>query len=118
MKQAIEVAKHYFELSNQRKLDEIKRLFRPSSTYSSETAGVFLGVDRIMQMQAEFFAAYEELHWQVQQMQEIDPGIVLFEFTFSGVTHEGATIRREGLETLIIFEGKIQHVEVRKKCTD
>ena len=41
MSEAMEIAKHYFELSNQQKLDEIEALFTRSSIYSSENTGVY-----------------------------------------------------------------------------
>lgn len=115
MNDALTLAKHYFDLSNQRKLSEISKLFTPSSTYSSANTGMYLGADHIMQMQSEFFAGYETLGWVVNKVEEVKPGIVLFDFTFTGKTLDGNTVTRDGLEYVIVYNGKIQHIEVRNK---
>lgn len=115
MSESIALAKHYFDLSNAGKLDEIETLFTPSSTYSSANAGVYLGVDQIMGMQRKFFASFKEMGWDVHSVEEVQSGVVLFDFTFSGVTNDGEKVHRPGLEYVITYNGKLQHVEVRNK---
>lgn len=115
MTDAVQLAKRYFELSNNRKLAEIKKLFTPSSTYSSMNTGLYLGADQIMEMQSEFFANFEALRWEVHSVRAVKPGVILFDFTFSGETLNGETIRRPGWEYVVVYNGKIQHVEVRNK---
>ena len=112
---AVELAQRYFDLSNQGNLAEIEKLFTSSSTYSSANTGVYLGVDQIMDMQAAFFAGFETLAWDVHQVEEIRPGVVLFDFTFSGKTLDGETVVRPGLEYVIVYHGKLQHVDVRNR---
>lgn len=115
MSDAIDLAKHYFDLSNDGKLAEIGQLFTPASTYSSANSGIYLGAEQIMAMQAEFFAGYETLNWEVNRVEEVKPGIVLFDFSFTGKTLDGEVICRSGLEYVIVHQGKIQHIEVRNK---
>jgi ketosteroid isomerase-like protein len=115
MSDALQLAKHYFDLSNEGKLADIKKLFTPSSTYSSANTGVYLGVEQIMAMQAEFFAGYEFLSWNVHNVEEVRPGVVLFDFTFSGKIRDGKTVSRRGVEYVVVHDGKIQHIEVRNK---
>jgi len=115
MSQALEIAQRYFELSNQSKLDEIEKLLDKSSTYSSQNSGVFLGVLDIVAMQRRFHSSFKALNWQILSVDEVSPGIVLFEFVFKGDKHSGETVNIEGLEYVIVFEEKIQHIEVRNK---
>ena len=115
MTDAVQLAKHYFDLSNEGKLADIKKLFTPSSTYSSANKGVYLGADQIMDMQTKFFAGFETMGWDVHSVKEVKPGIVLFDFTFSGKTLDGEAVHRSGQEYVIVYNGKIQHVEVRNK---
>ena len=115
MSDAVKLAKYYFNLSNQRNLSEIESLLTPSSTYSSVNTGVFLGVDQIVEMQKQFFDSFDTMGWDIQRVEEVRPGVVLFEFTFSGVTHDGEEVHRPGLEYVIVHNQKIQHVEVRNK---
>ena len=115
MGNALQLAKHYFNLSNEGRLSDIRKLFTPSSTYSSENTGVYLGADQIMEMQTEFFASFETMGWDVHSVKEVKPGIVLFDFTFSGKTLDGEAVHRSGREYVIVYNGKIQHIEVRNK---
>ena len=115
MSGAVKLAEHYFALSNAGKLDEIETLFTPSSTYSSANAGVFLGAEQIIGMQRTFFSSFKKMGWDVHNVEEVRPGVVLFDFTFSGVTNDDENINRPGLEYVIVYNDKLQHVEVRNK---
>ena len=115
MSNAVQLAKHYFDLSNEGRLSEIKKLFTASTTYSSDNTGLYLGADQIMEMQKAFFADFETLSWTVRSVEEVKPGIVLFDFTFSGKTTAGDSVSRDGLEYVIVHQDKIQHIEVRSR---
>ena len=115
MSEARKLAEHYFALSNARNLDASERLFTPSSTYSSVNTGVFLGSEQITGMQRQFSSGFKTMEWVVHSVEEVRPGVVLFDFTFSGVTNDGHHVERPGLEYVIVYNGKIQHVEVRNK---
>ena len=118
MTDTVQLAKQYFDLSNKRKLTEIKKLFSSSSTYSSANKGIFLGADQIMDMQTKFFSGFNTLGWDVHTIKEIKPGIVFFDFTFTGITLDGEVVQRSGKEYVIVYNGKIQHVEVRNENCD
>ena len=115
MTDAVQLAEHYFDLSNKGKLTEIKELFTSSSTYSSANMDVYLGADQIMDMQAKFFAGFDTMGWYVNSVKEVKPGIVLFDFTFTGRTLDGEVVQRSGREYVVIHNRRIQHIEVRKK---
>ena len=111
----LEVAKHYFDLSNDSDLDGIRKLMTESTTYSSQNTGVYLGVDQIMEMQAEFHGSFETLGWEINRVEEVRPGVVCFDFVFSGKTKTGEKVRRPGIEYVIVYNGKLQHIEVRSR---
>jgi len=115
MTEALEIARRYFELSNQSKIDQIEKLLVESSTYSSQNSGIFLGATNIVTMQRRFHSSFKNLHWQILSVEEVSPGIVLFNFVLKGNKKSGETINVEGLEYVIVFNGKIQHIEVRNK---
>lgn len=115
-KSAAEIARHYFDLSNQSKLSDISKLFTACSTYSSANTGMFLGADEIMKMQAEFFAGHQALNWTIDSLEEVKSGIVVIDFSFTGKTLNGEAVYRSGLETVVVYQGKIQHIEVKNNA--
>jgi hypothetical protein len=58
---ALEIAKLYFDLSNKSNIDAIKELLTETTTYSSPTTGMYLGVNDIVQMQREFHGKFTSL---------------------------------------------------------
>ena len=112
---SIEIAKHYFDLSNDSDFDRIKLMFGESSTYRSGSGDLFLGVKDIMAMQRDYHGSFKVLKWRVNNVDEIKPGIILLDFDFKGETHEGQGVKYSGLEYVIIFDGKIQHIDVRRQ---
>ena len=111
----LEVAKLYFELSNKSDFEGIEKLFTPSTTYSSQTTGIYLGQDEIMTMQRAFHSKFSSLKWNVNSIKEIRPGVVLFDYAFVGEMPNGKKVKRSGLEYVIVYQEKIQHVEIRNK---
>jgi hypothetical protein len=112
----LETAKLYFDLSNKSDFEGIGKLFTDTTTYSSQTTGIYLGRDDIMQMQRAFHGKFASLHWQVNSVKEVKPGIVLFDFNFTGTLPNGEKIKSSGLEYVIVHQNKIQHVEIRNKA--
>ena len=110
---ALELAKHYFQLSNQGELDEIEQLFLPTTTYSSANYGLYFGPEDIMAMMRPFFAGYSSHHWTIESAKAWSPNIAEIEFSFSGESTEGEKISRTGVERIVVHSGKIQHIEVR-----
>ena len=68
-----------------------------------------------MNMMRPFFDAFKTLKWDIKSIDETSDGVVLFDFVFSGETLEGKRVIIEGLEYVIIYEDKIQHIDVRNK---
>ncbi len=112
---ALEIAKLYFELSNKSDFDGISKLFTDTTTYSSQTTGIYLGVEDIIKMQREFHGNFSALNWKVNSVKEVKPGIVLFDYDFSASTNDDEYIHSSGLEYVIISANKIQHIEIRSK---
>ena len=112
---ALEVARHYFALSNQRDLTAISDLFSEDATYSSDNTGVHYGRTAIMSMVRTFFTDFPELHWTVLSETEMSqPEIIQFKFRCAYEDAEGNSGQREGLETMVIdHQGLLRHVEER-----
>ena len=115
MKNPIEIAQEYFELSNRSDLAAIRKMFTESSTYSSVNTGVYLGVDQIMEMMTRFHSGFTSLKWSVNDVRELRPGVIEFDFVFSATGNDGQPITRPGIEYVIVHNGLLQHVEVRNK---
>ncbi len=117
MNEALMIAKHYFELSNMSDFDSIEKLFTDTTTYSSQTTGIYLGRSDIMAMQRVFHDKFSSLAWHVNSVKETKPGIVLFDYDFVGELLSGEKVEVSGLEYVIVHEEKIQHIEIRSKLT-
>lgn len=112
---SIEIAQQYFELSNRSDFDKIKLLFTETSTYRSGSSELFLGVKDIMAMQRSYHESFVSLMWQIKAINEIKPGIILIEFSFKGKTKTGEIVVYSGLESIIFYDKKIQHIDVCRK---
>ena len=112
---AIEIAQHYFDLSNESDFESIQFLFSKSITYRSGSGELFVGVPDIMAMQRHYHGYFESLLWQVNKINEIKPGIIQLDFKFTGLSKSAEKVSYSGLETIIIYQGKIQHIDVRRK---
>lgn len=110
----LEIANYYVKLSNDSNFEEITKLFCESSTYRSGKGELFLGVDDIMSMQRLHHGMFIKLEWVVSSVSEIKPGIVHFTFHFKGETKTGEEVENSGLEDVVIFDGKIQHIQVQR----
>lgn len=111
----LEIAQLYFELSNESDFGGIEKLFAETATYSSQNTGLYAGKANILTMQREFHGKFKSLNWQVNSVEEVKPGIILFDYDFKGVMNNGEEITSSGLEYVIVVDGKIQHIEIRSK---
>ena len=109
---SLDLAKHYFQLSNESNFEEITKMFRKSSTFRSGKGELFLGSDSIMAMQRKHHGMYKSLDWKVLKVIEPKPGIITFVFDFTGITQAGECVEYSGVEDVIIYDGKIQHIQV------
>lgn len=115
MSETQKIAKLYFELCNKSDFEGIEKLFTDSTTYSSQTTGIYLGSDSILAMQRQFHGKFSSLKWIVKSVEEVRPGIILFDYDFVGQLPNGEKIESSGLEYVIVYKGKIQHIEIRSK---
>lgn len=115
MSDAIDIAKLYFEVSNRSDMDAIASMMSRSTTYSSANTGVYLGADQIVAMQTAYHRSFKKLHWDVLDVKEVRPGVVLFDFVFHGEKLTGEIVSHAGEEYVIVLDGKIQHVGIRNK---
>lgn len=114
MMNPLEIAEYYFQLSNESDFDAITKLFCKSSTYRSGNGELFLGVSDIMSMQRLYHGMFARLEWQVSSVIETKPGIVHFNFNFVGETYTGEQVEYSGLEDVLVYDGKIQHIQVQR----
>ena len=113
--EALKIAQLYFQLSNKSDFDGIEKLFTEKTTYSSQNTGIYLGNSDIIAMQRQFHGKFSTLKWHVNSVEEVKPGVILFDFDFAGEMPDGEKIKTSGLEYVIVYQGKIQHIEIRNK---
>jgi len=116
MTESMRVAKLYFELSNKSDFAGIAKLLTDTTIYSSQTTGIYLGSNDILAMQKVFHGKFSSLKWHVNSVEEVKPGIVLFDYDFVGELPNGEMTKSSGLEYVIVYKGKIQHIEIRNKA--
>ncbi|MES2223313.1 MAG: hypothetical protein V4469_00100 [Patescibacteria group bacterium] len=113
MNDTIKIVEKYFELSNESDMAEIRKMFTSSSTYSSDSTGIYLGVEQIMDMMTTFHKSFSELKWIINNTIEIRPGVFKIDFVFNGKGRDGQELDKTGTEWVIVFNGMLQHIEVR-----
>ena len=113
-RRAADLARLYVERSNRHELDDVFPMFDPDATYRSSQFGLFEGLDRIREMMTGFFAAFPDVHWEVDAYRADSDDTASFEFTMRATNAEtGQAVARRGLETITFTdEGRIRHVEV------
>lgn len=109
---AEQVARRYFDYSNQSDMRAIGSLFHQHCTYYSAHLGFFIGHDDIIAMQRQFHGQYQHLHWQIDQLTEIKPGVIDIDFSFDGVLADGELQSRQGKEHILVVDGLIQYIAV------
>ena len=112
---ALQIARRYFDLSNKSDFANIAKLFTDTTTYSSANTGLYLGRADIIAMQKAFHGKFRSLHWQVNSVKEVKSGVVLFDYDFHAETPEGEKVVGTGLEYVLVYRGKIRHIEIRNK---
>ena len=112
MNKNIDLVNYYFELSNNSNIWEIEKLFTKSSTYNSKNTGLYLWVGNIIKMQKEFHWWFKKLNWEIIEIKEIKENIVKIDFKFDWIKKSWENILWWWIETIIVFENKIQHIEI------
>lgn len=109
---ALNLAKTYFDYSNQSNMDLIENLFGENATYYSANLGFFISKKEILAMQATFHGQYQSLQWTIDSINEIKPNVVEIAFRFQGVLNDGTEQKRQGSEHILVYNGLIQHIAV------
>jgi hypothetical protein len=112
MSLARQIARTYFEYSNQSDMAQIRSLLTENCTYYSRQLGFFIGRDDVIAMQAEFHDQYQSLSWEILSLNELKPNVVEIEFDFEGILRNGELQKRQGREHILIYDGLIQHIAV------
>jgi len=111
----LDTAKLYFDLSNNSDFEGISKLFTDRTIYKSQTSGSYRGVDDILAMQKPFHDKYTSLKWTVDAVDEIKPGVVLFNYTFTARQKDGKEVKSSGLEYVTVDKGRITRIEISNK---
>ena len=109
----IATVQHYFDLSNNRNLEKVFKLFALEATYSSDNTGLYFGISDIRDMMQNFFDNYPKLHWEIHSIQETTSQIVELNFTLRGTDTQGEKIIRPGIERIVVVDEHLRHIEVR-----
>ena len=112
MSLASQIARTYFEYSNQSDMAQIRALLTNNCTYYSRHLGFFIGQDDVITMQMTFHAQYQSLSWEILSLNEIKPNVVEIDFGFEGVMQSGELQQRQGREHILVYDGLIQHIAV------
>ncbi|MCK5893969.1 MAG: hypothetical protein KAG53_06065 [Endozoicomonadaceae bacterium] len=115
MSKELDLAKRYFDLSNESDFSSIENLFTEDSTFCSRNIEYFIGVESIMDMQRAHHGSFKQLNWIVNTVSEIQPGVVCFDFDFDGLSQSNKPVSMTGLEYVIVKNNKILHIDVRNK---
>ncbi len=109
----IALVQHYFDLSNNRDLENIFELFALNATYSSDNTGLYFGISDIRGMMQGFYDTYPDLRWEIHSIEETTSEIVTLNFTLRGTDTQGKKIIRAGIERIVVVDEQLWHVEVR-----
>lgn len=110
-----DIAHQYFEASNKSDFRQIEALMEERTTYSSQNTGIYLGTPSIIKMQEQFHGQFSALNWNMDSVEEIKPGIIRIDYTFTGTKNDGEQIESSGVEYVVVKNDKIIHIEVRNK---
>ena len=114
----LDLALHYFALSNASDFAGIGRLLHAGTTYRSGNGEFHLGAGEILAMQRAYHGPFSVLQWTVDQAEEIKPGVVRLEFTFSGETGSGSPVAYGGVEHILVRNNRIEHIAVQRRTAD
>jgi hypothetical protein len=112
MSLAEQIARSYFDASNQSDLIKIAELLSVNCSYYSVSLGFFMGKKEVIAMQSDFHGQYQSLEWSVDHLTEIKPNIIEIAFSFKGLLQDGTEQNRQGSEHILLYAGLIHHVAV------
>ena len=114
----LDLALHYFELSNASDFAGIGRLLHADTTYRSGNGDFYLGPEEILVMQRAYHATFSILQWTVDRVEELKPGVVRLDFTFNGESGSGSPVAYHGIEHIIVRDRRIAHIEVQRRAAN
>ena len=112
---ALEIVRHYFDLSNKSDFEGIAKLFSEGTVYHSANTGEYTGVNDIIKMQKAFHGKFKQLHWNVNSVQAVEPDTILSDYDFTGTLPSGEIVQSTGLEYVTVHDGKIQKIVIQGK---
>ena len=104
---------HYFELSNAWDIEAISSLLDETVSYSSDNVWLHFGKEAILDMKKKFFWGLKTQNWDIKKLEEISDNIFRIKFLFTAETLNWETIFRPGVESIIVHEWQLRHIEVR-----
>ncbi len=104
---------HYFELSNAGNIDAISQLLDEQVSYSSDNVGLHFWKENIINMKNTFFWWLKSQNWKIETIEEVSENIFKIHFLFSAETLDWESISRPWVESVIVHEWKLRHIEVR-----
>jgi len=105
---ALSVTQRYFDLSNNRDLDNILKLFTEDAAYDSDNTALYFGASDIWKLGWSI----PSLFWKIITIEEVTPNIVELSFTLHATDRPGKQVSNQGIERVVVNE-KLRHIEVR-----
>lgn len=110
---AVNVAKRYFELSNDQNFEGISDLLSELASYKSPALGTLTSRDEIIKKQKEFYKAHKFLRWHDKSYKEIEKDTVVIDYECEAETKDGEMMSWSGLEYITVKNGKIVRIEIK-----
>ena len=110
----LNLARNYFEQSNQHNLDTILPMFDDNATYNSSQVGSYEGKEAIGEMMKDFFVHYPDVFWEIKSHRPVEDNGIEFIFMMRASNiNTGEHIERQGLERITFtLDNLISHIEV------
>ena len=109
----IEIAQKYFELANNRDLKTIPNVLDTKIIYTSDTTGIYFGINDTMEMMSTFFDKFKYLNWKIESIELIKDSVIEIYFTLTMIGEDDVQIEKKGVERLVVDLGLIKYIEVR-----
>ena len=106
---ALSVTQRYFDLSNNRDLDNILKLFTEDAAYDSDNTALYFGASDIWKPGWSI----PSLFWKIITIEEVTPNIVELSFTLHATDRPGKQVSSQGIERVVVVNEKLRHIEVR-----
>lgn len=109
----LDIAKRYFDLSNQSNVSAINHLFTEEAIYISENMGSYKGRAKIIAMQKDFHDKFVQLAWSIDRYEIVDEMNIIIYYTFNGLLKNNESIVSSGIERITIDGDRISKVDIK-----